>query len=177
MTLNRKECVTLYEGSRCTGEVALFASTSRDAFEVAGRMCAGCPVADLCLQHVNPVEDGFTGTCAGKLYYDGRDVTDEPNALPPPVFRGTDVDLLGVDDIVSGENDLVKIVNGALKWHSESTVMTAFWVLRNNKKWTLNRIAKLYAFEKDLVVTFLYAFDDGASSDFKDFIASQISEA
>lgn len=166
MTLNRKQCIELYDKAECRGEVGLFASANREAFTIARQICAGCPVTDLCFTHVNPVEDEFTGTCAGRLYYDGVDVTDTPDALPPPVFRIGDVNLAVTSAILDGECD---------EWHghSVSTVMSACWGLR--RKFTLNRISKLSGLEKAYVAKLVQAFDDGAPSDFRDFIASQSS--
>lgn len=163
--LDRKQCVELYENAACTGEVALFASTSREAYRVAKRRCTACPVVALCFSHVNPAEDRFTGTCAGRLYYEGSDVTDAPDALPPPVFRLADVDLLVATALLEGSTEV---------WedHTESTLMTAFWGLRR-KRVTLNRLAKLSGLDRDRVEQLVQAFDDGATPDFKDFTESQ----
>lgn len=168
MTLDRKECLELYDNAACSGEVTLFASTSRDAFQVAQTRCNACPVLSLCFRHVNPVEDGFTGTCAGRLYYEGTDVTETPGALPPPVFRLREVDLMMASALIDGSDNV-------WEGHSDSTVMTVCWGLR--KKYTLNRISKVSGLAKDHVARLVYAFDDGAPTDFKDFIASQISDA
>lgn len=164
--LDRKQCVTLYENAECSGEVALFAATSRDAYAVARKMCAKCPVVSLCYQHVNPEEDSFTGTCAGKLWYEGVDVSDKPETLAPPVFRIVEVDILITSALIDGD---------CKEWdgHSVSTVMSACWGLR--KKHTLNRISKMSGLTKDHVAQLVQAFDDGSPSDFRDFIASQSS--
>ena len=166
--LDRKQCVELYDGAECKGDVALFASTSREAFATARKICAKCPVVALCFTHVNPVQDEFTGTCAGKLYYEGKDVSAVPEALPPPVFRMADVDLLSVEAMIDAK---------FTEWsgYSSGTLMTVCWLLR--RKYTLNRISKLSGMEKTYVSALVNAFDDGASPDFKDFIASQISDA
>lgn len=166
MTLNRKQCVELYERAECSGEVTLFSSTSREAYWIAKKMCTECPVVSLCYTHVNPVEDGFTGTCAGRLYYDGADVTDAPDALPPPVFRLKDVNLALISAVLDGEDD--EWADSAL-----STVMTLCWALRR-KKYTLNRISKLADLDKEYTGKLVQAFDDGATPDFRDFIASQL---
>lgn len=166
--LDRKQCVELYDGAECKGDVVLFASTSREAFATARKICAKCPVVSLCYTHVNPEQDEFTGTCAGRLYYGGKDVSDSPGELPPPVFRMSDVDLLGVE---------VMIESKFADWddHTTGTLMTVCWLLR--RRFTLNRISKLSGMEKPYVAALVNAFDDGASPDFKDFIASQISDA
>jgi hypothetical protein len=116
------------------------------------------------------VQDEFTGTCAGKLYYEGKDVSDTPYALPPPVFRLSDVELLGVEAMIE-----CKFASTEWVGHTTGTLMTICWMLR--RKYTLNRISKLSGLEKVYVAALVNAFDDGASPDFKDFIASQISDA
>lgn len=166
MTLNRKQCVELYERAECSGEVTLFSSTSREAYFMALKSCAKCPVLQLCLEHVNPVEDSFTGTCAGRLYYDGVDVTATPQALPPPVFRLKDVNLALISAVLDGEDD--EWADSAL-----STVMTICWALRK-RKYTLNRISKLAGLDKEYTGKMVQAFEDGATPDFRDFIASQL---
>lgn len=160
--LTREECTVLYERAECSGEPALFSSSSRDAFAVAKLRCGRCPVIDLCAAHVRP-EEGYTGTCAGRLFYEGVDVTKTPSAVPPPLFRGRDVDM----------DTVAALVAGCPVWegHTESTVMTACWALRRTR--TFNRIAKVSGLDKELVVRLVHSFDDGASSVFKDFITSQ----
>lgn len=167
--LDRKQCLELYDNAKCDGEVGLFASTSREAFTVARTRCAACPVVALCYEHVNPVEDKFTGTCAGRLFYEGKDVTDAPEALPPPVFRLKDVDLVIVEEFADAA--------GLQDWedHSVSTLMTVSWMLR--RKLTFNRLAKISGLEKTYVISLVQGFDDGAPADFKEFIAAQISLA
>jgi hypothetical protein len=164
MNLDRKQCVELYENAACTGETALFSSSDRTAFFVARQRCAECPVVALCYTHVSPVEDGFTGTCAGRLYYDGTDVTDIPDALPPPVFRSSKLDVLILGELM--ENPLTAEWGG----HTDSTVMAAFWGLRR-QKFTMNKLAKLSGVPRLSVEKFILCFDDSATQDLKDFLA------
>lgn len=170
MTLDRKQCIELYDKAACSGQVILFSSADRNDFLSARETCAECPVAQLCYAHVNPEADGFTGTCAGDLYYDGVNVTGKPEAKPPAVFRSEDANLVEIALMLEGNSEEV-----AVSWYTSSTVMAAFWGLR--KRYTANKIAKTYGYAKEDVLKLAQSFDDGATTEFKDFIASQISDA
>lgn len=163
-TLDRKQVLHLYDNAKCSGESALFSSASREAFELARTRCAECPVLQLCEQHVMPQAELYTGTCAGKFWYDGEDVTHNPLAKPPPVFRVNDVNLEVATALIDGTCD---------EWagHSAGTLMAACWRLR--QAYTLNRISKLSGLEKIYVGKLVQAFDDGAPVEFRDFIADQ----
>lgn len=166
MILNRKETLELYNSAKCAGEWALFSSTNRASFELASTRCAECPVISSCLTHVNPAVDGFTGTCAGRLWYEGVDVTDDPDALPPPVFRESETDVLSVELMLTDAN---------FPWtgYTDSTLMAACWSLRRTG--TLNRVAKRAKLSKERAAKLIQVFEEDSEPELRDFIASMTS--
>lgn len=164
MTLTRQEAMRLYDNANCTGEPDLFSSASRNDFETARERCKYCPVRDLCLEHVNP-EIGFTGTCAGRLWYDGVDVTEIPDALPPPVYRENDVD----PDLAVEVNDAFIAEDADWGVYNESTFMAAVWRLRRHG-YRAARIARVTEQSKERIVQLTDHFEEEASAELKDFI-------
>lgn len=154
----------LYEQANCKGNFALFSSANREAHRIAAMRCAECPVRDLCFDHVNP-EDGFTGTVAGRLYYDGIDVTDDPSALPPPIYREHDVDpdlAVEIDEAFLAEDADWSVYN-------ESTLMAAIWRLRK-KGFRAARISRVSGLNKARILQLADHFEEEASPELKDFV-------
>ena len=66
----------LYDNARCGGMSALFDSTDPvDYLTGAEPLCLMCPVRAECLTVVDPANSWYDGTCAGKFYVDGTEVT------------------------------------------------------------------------------------------------------
>lgn len=161
---DRKTALRLYTEANCQGNFALFSSASREAHRIAALRCAECTVRDLCIQHVEP-EVGFTGTAGGRLWYDGVDVTDDPSALPPPVYRSEDVD----PDLAVEINEAFLAEDADWSIYNESTLMAAVWRLRQYG-YRASRISRVSGLPKDRVVQLAEHFEEEASPDLKDFI-------
>lgn len=164
MTLDSKSVRALYDQAGCRGEASLFSSTSREAYSIASKRCAECPVISLCLPHVRP-EDGFTGTAAGRLFYDGVDVTDDADALPPPVFRAEDVD----PDLAAEVKEAFIAEDADWSIYNESTLMAAIWFLRKNGFRT-SRISRVSGLTRHRVQQLTSYFEEEAPVDLKDFL-------
>lgn len=67
--------IRLYEHAKCGGMPAIFDSTDPADFLLAESFCLQCPVQAECLEVVNPAESWYDGTCAGRFYVDGEEVT------------------------------------------------------------------------------------------------------
>jgi len=166
MTSETQSVRALYEQARCRGEASLFSSTSREAFTIASTRCGNCPVLDTCYTHVKP-EDGYTGTVAGRLFYDGLDVTDDPSALPPPIFSATDVD----PDLAAEVKDAFIAEDADWCIYNESTLMAAMWLLRKNGFRT-SRISRVSGLTRFRVQQLASYFEEEAPADLKDFLLS-----
>jgi hypothetical protein len=164
MTLDRKAAIELYDQAKCQGEFALFSSPNREAYRIAAIQCAKCPVKELCLMHVEP-ETGFTGTAGGRLWYDGIDVTDKPDTLPPPVYRENDVD----PDLAVEINEAFKAEDADWSIYSESTLMAAIWRLRKHG-YRASRISRVSGISKERIIQLTEHFEEEASPDLKDFV-------
>lgn len=159
--LTREEVRTLNENARCAGDVLLFSNPGRNSFISARQLCDGCPVAQLCERHVDPANSYFTGTCASKLYYEGIDVTDTPEALPPPVL---------VPDDITGTDIEYMLSEDGTDWGlwSESTQAAACWAMLRTK--TVAKTAKKSKLEKVRVSRLAQEFQESAPEDLKDFV-------
>lgn len=164
MLLDRKEALRLYDEANCQGNFALFSSASREAYRIAAARCAKCPVKDLCYEHVEP-ETGFTGTCAGRLFYDGIDVTDDPEALPPPVYKEREID----PDLAVEINEAFIAEDADWTVYNESTLMAAIWRLRKHG-YRASRISRVSGLSKDRVLQLTDHFEEEATPELKDFI-------
>lgn len=164
MLTERTDIIRLYEGAACSGDSALFSSPSRTAHDIALKRCTGCPVAQLCYMHVDP-EDGYTGTVAGRLYYNGKDVTADLGALPPPVYANSDVNPELVAEVE------VAFVAEDADWsvYNASTLMAAVWLLRK-RGYRPARISRVTCMTKERVIEISAVFDEEASPDLKDFL-------
>jgi hypothetical protein len=159
--LTREEIRELNEQAGCAGEYLLFSNPSRASFLAAGQICDGCPVAVLCERHVAPASGYYTGTCAGKLFYEGVDVTELPDALPPPVLFPEDVSGTDVEYMLSEDGTDWSL------W-SESNQMAACWSGLLSK--TVAKVAKKSKLSKSRVTRLSQEFNEAAEPDLKDFI-------
>jgi hypothetical protein len=150
----------LMNGAKCTGKYKLFDSTSRADSALARAICAGCPVVKLCLEHVDPSNSYYNGTCAGRLWYDGYDVTDIPSALPPPVFVSEDMSPAVVSAALEGSLD-------ELEEASDTTLMTFFWA----SKFTQAKLMRITGLSKHRVMLLVRTFKEDAPPEVKDWAA------
>jgi hypothetical protein len=65
----------LYNYAKCGGRYTLFESTDPLDYLEAEGYCLQCPVRAECLEVVAPTTSWYDGTCAGKFYVDGEEIT------------------------------------------------------------------------------------------------------
>jgi hypothetical protein len=65
----------LYSNALCGGLHELFDSTDPADFLEAEQFCLRCPVRTECAAVVDPGNSWYDGTCSGRFYIDGEDVT------------------------------------------------------------------------------------------------------
>lgn len=166
--LNREEIRVLNEKARCAGEYKLFSNVGRTSFMAARKACDVCPVQRLCEEHVDPGNNYFTGTCAGKLWYEGVDVTEDPEAEPPPVFVEEEFSSTDVEYMLSDEDD------GEWSLWSDSNQMAACWILLKSK--TVAKAAKRSKLPKTRVSRLAQEFNEAAPAELKDFLLGLVAQ-
>lgn len=154
--------LNLHDDAECIGESALFSATSREAFAVARSRCSKCPVIAACLAFTRP-EEGYTGTCGGRLWYDGIDVTHDLSAMPPPCYREAEVDI----------SLAVGLQAPKVPWQAaESTRMAAAWLYRQSH--TVNRVAQRLSVTKPQAAYVVQVFEEESSQALRDALSGML---
>lgn len=91
-------------------------------------------------------------------------MTDDPDAVPPPIFKSKDLDHVVINQFAMG------FLPVDLTLDSESTAMLIVWRMLKTK--TVAKVAKLTGLPKEHVVKLQQCFDDNAPPDLKDWAST-----